>query len=76
MALDRNCPSIAPSSVAEVAVGCRQCDVQRWDMQTRALLKSYLGHSKEVNVPNFVHPQCHPSIGCSDYDSDCNDDVN
>ena len=32
-----------------VAVGCRQCDVQCWNVETQQARASFLGHSKEVS---------------------------
>ncbi len=50
MALDESSPARSGSGPGGdvVAVGCRQCDIQRWDVESRQLLSSYLGHSKEV----------------------------
>lgn len=41
-----------------VAVGCRQCDVQCWDVDTLQLMSSYLGHSKDVSGSFSAAIQC------------------
>ncbi len=50
---------IAPSpDSTSIVVGCRQKQIQRWDMDSGALLRSHYGHAKEVHAldisENFI----------------------
>lgn len=40
------------------AVGCRQCEVQEWSLQTNQRIFNYLGHSKEVHSVVLSHSLC------------------
>jgi len=46
--------SPSPEASTLIALGCRQCEVQYWSLDTGTLLRSFLGHNKEVLFASFI----------------------
>eukprot|EP00602_Paraphysomonas_sp_CaronLab_P008849 CAMPEP_0185018994 /NCGR_PEP_ID=MMETSP1103-20130426/1630_1 /TAXON_ID=36769 /ORGANISM="Paraphysomonas bandaiensis, Strain Caron Lab Isolate" /LENGTH=568 /DNA_ID=CAMNT_0027549057 /DNA_START=204 /DNA_END=1910 /DNA_ORIENTATION=+ len=57
--------SPSPEASTLIALGCRQCEVQYWSLDTGTLLRSFLGHNKEVNSVVLSQSTCFSGSGDS-----------